>query len=78
MLFESGSGQCEEAPGLFAQFITLGSMLLVLASLPFSLFFVVKVVQVKITQISDLQTEMDVFLRSLSRRTFLLGLKEIE
>ena len=39
-------GQCEEAPGMFANFITLGSMLLVLVSLPFSLFFVVKVVQV--------------------------------
>ena len=38
--------QCDEAPGMYANFITLGSMLLVLVSLPFSLFFVVKVVQV--------------------------------
>ena len=44
-------GQCEEAPGMFANFITLGSMLLVLVSLPFSLFFVVKVVQVRIEEI---------------------------
>merc|ERR1719210_1483507 len=39
------SGQCEEAPGMFANLITLGSLLLVLVSLPLSLFFVVKVVQ---------------------------------
>lgn len=42
--------QCDEAPGMFANFITLGSMLLVLVSLPFSLFFVVKVVQVSSIQ----------------------------
>merc|ERR1719210_253912 len=39
------SGQCEEAPGMFANLITLGSLLLVLVSLPLSLFFIVKVVQ---------------------------------
>ena len=33
---------------MFANFITLGSLLLVLVSLPLSLFFVVKVVQVDI------------------------------
>ena len=42
------SGQCEEAPGMFANLITLGSLLLVLVSLPLSLFFVVKVVQVSL------------------------------
>ena len=38
--------QCEEGPGIVAYLLTLGSFLLVAASLPFSLFFVVKVVQV--------------------------------
>ena len=38
--------QCEEGPGVVAYLLTLGSFLLVAASLPFSLFFVVKVVQV--------------------------------
>ena len=38
--------QCEEGPGLVAYLLTLGSLLLVAASLPLSLFFVVKVVQV--------------------------------
>ena len=38
---------CEEGPGMFANFLTLGSLILVIAALPLSLFFVVKVVQVK-------------------------------
>ena len=38
---------CEEGPGVFANFLTLGSLLLVVVALPLSLFFVVKVVQVK-------------------------------
>ena len=38
--------QCDEGPGLVAYMLTLGSLLLVAASLPLSLFFVVKVVQV--------------------------------
>ena len=38
--------QCEEGPGVVAYLLTLGSLLLVAASLPLSLFFVVKVVQV--------------------------------
>ena len=37
---------CEEGPGIFAKAISLGSLLLVIFSLPLSLFFVVKVVQV--------------------------------
>ena len=41
--------QCEEGPGVVAYLLTLGSLLLVLVSLPLSLFFVVKVVQVLIT-----------------------------
>jgi len=36
---------CEEGPGMFANFLTLGSLILVIAALPLSLFFVVKVVQ---------------------------------
>ena len=43
--------QCEEGPGVVAHLLTLGSFLLVAASLPFSLFFVVKVVQVVISPI---------------------------
>ena len=39
--------QCEEGPGVVAYLLTLGSFLLVAASLPFSLFLVVKVVQVR-------------------------------
>ena len=38
---------CEEGPGLFAKFISLGSLVLVILCLPISLFFVVKVVQVR-------------------------------
>ena len=41
---------CDEGPGVVAYLLTLGSFLLVAASLPFSLFFVVKVVQVDKTQ----------------------------
>ena len=37
---------CEEGPGIFAKAMALGSLLLVIFSLPVSLFFVVKVVQV--------------------------------
>ena len=40
--------QCVEGPGIVAYMLTLGSFLLVAASLPFSLFFVVKVVQVRL------------------------------
>ena len=38
--------QCDEGPGIVAYLLTLGSFVLVTATLPFSLFFVVKVVQV--------------------------------
>ena len=37
---------CDEGPGMFAHFLTGISLLLVAAMLPFSLIFVVKVVQV--------------------------------
>ena len=37
---------CDEGPGMFAHFLTAISLLLVAALLPFSLVFVVKVVQV--------------------------------
>ena len=37
---------CNEGPGMFAHFLTAISLLLVAALLPFSLVFVVKVVQV--------------------------------
>ena len=43
--------QCEEGPGVVAYLLTLGSFLLVAASLPFALFFVVKVVQVMLASI---------------------------
>ena len=46
----SNVSACEEGPGVFAKFMALGSLLLVIASLPVSLFFVVKVVQVTIKQ----------------------------
>jgi len=36
---------CEEGPGIFSHILTLCSMLLIIATLPASLFFVVKVVQ---------------------------------
>ena len=39
---------CEEAPGLCAHLITLFSLLLIVLTLPFSLFMVVKVVQVSL------------------------------
>ena len=37
---------CEEGPGLFSKFLTGCSLLLITATLPLSLLFVVKVVQV--------------------------------
>ena len=44
---QGGLGQaCEEGPGLFAHFLKILSVAAVLATLPFSLFFAVKVVQV--------------------------------
>ena len=36
---------CEEGPGLFAHVLTFFSLVLILVTLPFSLVFVVKVVQ---------------------------------
>ena len=47
---------CEEGPGLCAHLLTLFSFLLIIATLPFSLMFVVKVVQVKITDLISLVT----------------------
>lgn len=44
---------CEEGAGLCAMLITIGSLLLIVASLPLSLFFVVKVVQVMSTNVAD-------------------------
>ena len=43
----STSEACEEGPGLFAHFLKILSVAAVLATLPFSLFFAVKVVQVQ-------------------------------
>ena len=40
-------GSCEEGPGLCAHFITFISLLIILATLPISLCFVIKVVQVR-------------------------------
>jgi len=37
--------ECEETPGICSFMITLGSLLIVLATLPFSLFYTIKVVQ---------------------------------
>ena len=37
---------CEETPGLCSMLLTLGSVLIVLATLPFSLLYTIKVVQV--------------------------------
>ena len=37
---------CEEGPGVFAHLLTLASLLVILVTLPLSLFWVVKVVQV--------------------------------
>ena len=39
---------CEEGPGVFSHLLTLCTLVLVVATLPFSLFFVVKVVQVRV------------------------------
>ena len=44
---ERGSKQrCDEGPGICSVILTMFSILLVVATLPFSLLFVVKVVQV--------------------------------
>ena len=37
---------CEEGQGICAHLLVIGSVLLIIVTLPFSLFFVVKVVQV--------------------------------
>ena len=39
-------GACEEGPGLFAHLLTLLSLLIIILTLPVSLVWVVKVVQV--------------------------------
>ena len=44
----SNVAACDEGPGMFAHFLTAISLLLVAALLPFSLVFVVKVVQVRL------------------------------
>ena len=36
---------CEEAPSLFGQLLTVVSVLVIISTMPFSLFFIVKVVQ---------------------------------
>ena len=36
---------CEEGPNLFGQLLTVMSVLLIISTMPFSLFFIVKVVQ---------------------------------
>ena len=36
---------CEEGPSLFAQLLTVLSVLVIISTMPFSLFFIVKVVQ---------------------------------
>ena len=38
---------CEESPGVVSYFLTIVSLLLVLVTLPFSLLYTVKVVQVR-------------------------------
>ena len=47
--------RCDEGPGICSVILTMFSILLVLATLPFSLLFVVKVVQVLPAVISDLR-----------------------
>ena len=42
------SSVCEEGPGICSLLLTIGSLLLIFASLPLSLYVVVKVVQVGI------------------------------
>ena len=41
---------CEEGPGLFAHLLTFLSLILILITLPFSLMWVVKVVQVNFSK----------------------------
>ena len=43
---ERGKPRCEEGPGICSVLLTVLSILLVIATLPLSLFFIVKVVQV--------------------------------
>ena len=43
---------CEEGPGICSLLLTIGSLLLIFASLPLSLYVVVKVVQVRLSRIS--------------------------
>jgi len=42
---ETESKECEETPGICSFLLTVGSILMVIATLPFSLFYTVKVVQ---------------------------------
>ena len=67
---------CEEGPGIFAKAMALGSLLLVIFSLPVSLFFVVKVVQVGgnslVSEINPNTENSGSFGSLLVRSTFLL------
>ena len=53
---ERGNKQrCDEGPGICSVILTMFSILLVVATLPFSLLFVVKVVQVWLAVITELR-----------------------
>ena len=45
---------CEETPGVCSLLLTLGSVLIVLATLPFSLLYTIKVVQVHLSPVRSL------------------------
>ena len=48
-MFSPNIHLCDEGPGICSVILTLVSVILVIATLPFSLMLVVKVVQVKCT-----------------------------
>ena len=64
---------CDEGPGFFAQILTIFSVMLILTTMPFSLFFVVKVVQVRI-KIDTLKRLLDILMQEYERAViFRLG-----
>merc|ERR1712106_1220383 len=57
---------CEEGPGIFSHILTLCSMLLIIATLPASLFFVVKVVQIGTSSLRRCKRSRSVFHYTMS------------
>jgi len=61
---------CEEGPGVVAHLLTIASLLMIAASLPLSLFLVVKVVQVRSCPNGTVETRLGIFRNTRGRSFF--------